>query len=197
MGKLDFDLKTIIIIIGAARSGSTLLAKAIGGHSECFTLGEINRFNQEIENPDTHCGCGELLCNCSFWRNILTRLNIKFGTDKKLKNNFEVGIFKQITKFTKIHKLLPTIIFKTRYQNHEIESELNNTYTLYEKLFKNTHCSQLIDSTKGLFRALILESRYATKFEVKFVHILRDGRGVLNSEMKSTYKVLHNDGKNN
>ena len=188
-------MKTVLIIIGAARSGSTLLAKAIGGHSSCFTLGEINRFNQEINNPDTHCGCGKKLNECDFWIEFLSDLDIKFNDlDKKDLNNFDVGIFKQITKNNKLYKLLPTILFKNIYNNKEVDTEIKNTFILYNKIFDKTKAKVIIDSTKGLFRGLILDSKSPKDIHFKFVQLTRDGRGVLNSSLKSSYAIMHNDG---
>jgi hypothetical protein len=194
--KTRSKLKTIIIILGAARSGSTLLAKTIGGHSSCFTLGEINRFNQEINNPETHCGCGNKLNQCDFWIQTLKDLKLKFGApEKESTNDFNVGIFKQLTQKNKLHKLVTTILFKNKYYNEHVETEIENTFTLYKKMFERTNSNVLIDSTKGLFRALVLESRSSTNnMEFKFVQLIRDGRGVLNSELKLSYSVKHNDG---
>ena len=79
-------MKALIIILGAARSGSTLVAKTIGNHPMAFTLGEINRFNQEIENKETLCGCGKLLYHCEFWNDILASRNLKYGLENKEKN---------------------------------------------------------------------------------------------------------------
>ena len=71
---------------------------------------------------------------------------------------------------------------------------MENTFTLYNKIFDKTNAKVLIDSTKGLFRALILESRSPENIQFKFVQLTRDGRGVLNSKLKSSYSVLHKDG---
>ncbi len=188
-------LKIIIIILGSARSGSTLLAKTIGGHSACFTLGEINRFNQEINNPKTHCGCGKKLNKCDFWIHTLKELNIDFGTSvKDNTHDFNVGIFKQITKISKFWMLIPTILFGKKYKNSDIENEIKNTFILYQKIFNKTGSKVLIDSTKGLFRGLILQSRSPENIQFKFIQLIRDGRGVLNSEMKTSYVIRHNDG---
>ena len=132
-------MKTVIIILGAARSGSTLLAKAIGGHSACFGLGEINRFNEEIENPDTHCGCGEKLNLCSFWSQILQELNLDFTSTTRQSDNFNVGIFNQLTKKKYLHKLINTVVFKSVYTNKLVEREIENTFTLYNKIFEKTN----------------------------------------------------------
>lgn len=187
--------KTIIIIVGAARSGSTLLAKAIGGHSSCFTLGEINRFNQEINNPDTHCGCGLKLNECDFWMQFLKKLGIEFNKSKKEdNNNFDVGIFKQITKKNKLFKLIRTVLYGKKYYNKDVHIEIKNTFNLYNSIFEKTKTSVLIDSSKNLFRALVLASRAPDDIQFQFVQLTRDGRGVLNSGLKSSYSILHNDG---
>lgn len=187
-------MKTIIVILGAARSGSTLLAKAIGGHSLCFTLGEINRFNFEINSSETLCGCGKKLNQCDFWIQTLGELNVEFGTSEiGDRNNFDVGIFKQITRIKKFYKLLPTVLFKKEYRNIEVDAEIENTFTLYKKIFDKTNASVLIDSTKGLFRALVLQSRKSKNIQFKFIQLTRDGRGVLNSALKTSYFVKHND----
>lgn len=187
-------MKTVIIILGAARSGSTLLAKAIGGHSMGFTLGEINRFNNEINNEETHCGCAEKLSHCDFWNDVIKKLKEKTGFKvKENDTNFKVGIFNQLTKSKKF-KLILTILFKKAYRNHIVDKQIDNTLNLYETLFEKTNSKILIDSSKGLFRALVLASRSNEYTNFKFVQLTRDGRGVLNSSLKSSYSVLHKDG---
>lgn len=187
-------MKTVIIILGAARSGSTLLAKAIGGHSKGFTLGEINRFNNEINNKETHCGCAEKLLNCDFWIDVINRLKKRTGSNiSGTENNFKVGIFDQLTKKKK-YKLIPTILFNRAYKYSKVDNEIDNTLLLYDTLFEKTNSELLIDSSKGLFRALVLASRSHMDIRFKFIQLTRDGRGVLNSSLKSSYSVLHKDG---
>ncbi|MBZ0183572.1 MAG: sulfotransferase [Melioribacteraceae bacterium] len=187
--------KTIVIILGAARSGSTLLAKAIGGHSKCFALGEINRFNDEIISKETHCGCGNKLIECDFWNDIIANINSDKNEDiRKSSQIFNVGIFKQITKKNRFHFLIPTILFKKKYKFGIVDKEINNTYGIYNKVFLKTNTDVLIDSTKGLFRALILASRKTPGYSFKFIQITRDGRGVLNSGLKDSYSIMHKNG---
>ncbi len=58
-------MKTIILIIGAEHSGSTLVAKALNAHSYMFSLSEISQFYDEMQNDMAHCGCGTKLRDCS------------------------------------------------------------------------------------------------------------------------------------
>ena len=188
-------MKTIIIIVGAARSGSTLLAKAIGGHSNCFTLGEINSFNDEINNPKTHCGCAKKLSECNFWNGVLVHIENEKKIEIKGKiKSFNVRISNQLTKKNKILLLMLTILFGKVYKNKNLEREIENTFVLYQTIFNKTNSKVLIDSSKGLFRALVLASQFNKEIQFKFVQLTRDGRGVLNSSLKSSYNILHKDG---
>ena len=186
-------MKTIIIIVGAARSGSTIVAKAIGGHSKCFTLGEINRFNEEINNPETHCGCAEKLTECDFWNTCIDEIKDETKVNVKGENGkFQIGIFNELTK-NKKYKLIPTILFGKAYSNKNVNKKIKNTLVLYKALFKKTSSQVLVDSSKGLFRALVLATRSPKHIKFKFIHLVRDGRGVLNSSLKSTYNIKHKD----
>ena len=164
-------MKTVVIILGAARSGSTLLAKAIGNHRQVFALGEINRFNIELSNKDTHCGCGNKLCDCEFWQTVVHKLSNDNNIDIiQNPNQFPVGIFKQATIPSKLMLLFPTIVANMDYKNKIIDSEISNTIELYKHMFNKTKSEVLVDSTKGLFRALILASKKDTGIQFKFIH---------------------------
>lgn len=187
-------MKTVIIILGSARSGSTLLAKSIGGHSKGFALGEINRFNNEINNPETHCGCADKLSECDFWNDIISDIEAQINEPIKGDgSSFQLGIFNQLTK-NKKSKLLRTIFLKTKYKNELVDNEIDNTILLYNKLLDKTESKLLIDSSKGLFRSLVLTSRTNKDIQIKFIHLIRNGKGVVNSSLKSSYNVLHKDG---
>ena len=188
-------MKTVIIILGAARSGSTIFSKAVGGHSKCFAIGEINRFNDEINDPRTHCGCANKLSDCDFWNEILIKLDNKISSEiKGIDNSFNVGIFKQLVKKNRIYLLILTILFGKKYKNKIVNREIDNTLLLYNTLFEKTNSNVLIDSSKGLFRALVLASRTNKNVQFKFIQLTRDGRGVLNSSLKTSYKIIHKDG---
>lgn len=188
-------MNTVMIILGAPRSGSTLLSKAIGGHSKCFAIGEINRFDFEINDAKTHCGCANKLSDCYFWNDILISLNTETTLEIKDENSgFKVGIFKQLVRINKIHHLILTILFGKKYNNKTVNKQIDNTFKLYRTIFNKTKSKVIIDSSKGLFRALVLASRNKGDTQFKFIQLTRDGRGVLNSILKPTYDIIHKDG---
>lgn len=189
------SVKTILFIVGAGRSGSTLLDMVIGSNSKCFSLGEISRLNEQIRK-NSLCGCGEVLQNCQFWRRIDNRLHKRLrasiyrSSEKFILNPYNElkGNNKIIYYFT----ILPFLMgFKKLNKNW-----IKNTKILYDEIFDETRAEVLVDSTKNIIRALLLKSNMK-KMRYKFIYLVRDGRAVINSMQKKTYSVYiqKSDGK--
>jgi hypothetical protein len=76
---------SIIYILSAGHSGSTLLASIIGQHREVFNAGEIGYLGRLIAAGDRGgpiCSCGaQSVFSCTFWRTVdsETRRQIGFG----------------------------------------------------------------------------------------------------------------------
>lgn len=192
-------MKTVLIILGFRRSGSTVLTKSLGCHSKCSAIGEINYFFKEIKNSESPCGCGEKYYSCKYWNKIINEINSEKSTNVlKDDNKFNVEIGNELTRLKNILLLLPTIFFNKEYNYNYLRKKIENTFYLYFKLFKYSKSDILIDSTKTVFRALILAS-FAKKYKVnfKFIFLVRDGRAVLNSTQKGFYYVKQEDGTSN
>lgn len=189
-------MKQIIIILGYRRSGSTILAKALGCNSNCSAIGEINSFHKEIKNPESPCGCGKVYYSCKYWKRVIDEINIEKRTNvQKTDKDFNVQIGSEITKWNNILLFIPTLLFNKLYNYKYLQMKINNTFYLYKKLFEHSKSNVLIDSTKTLFRALVLASFQKKKgIEFKFIFLVRDGRAVLNSTQKGYYFINRNDG---
>lgn len=60
---------TIIFILAAGRSGSTLTDKLLGTHTKCFSLGEIGEFSDYFRR-NVICSCGAHLRQCNVWEGL-------------------------------------------------------------------------------------------------------------------------------
>jgi len=87
------NMKKVVFIASAPRSGSTLLELILSSHSKCFGIGEayllfdpykcrINEINKEL------CGCGNYIDKCEFWKNKIEV--IRFNRKRSLKNCYEI-----------------------------------------------------------------------------------------------------------
>ena len=186
-------MKTIVFIIGAGHSGSTLLAKALNAHSQIFAMSEISQFYDELKNEIAHCGCGTKLLDCPFWKDINGRLKAKIGYGiKDIPNNFRIsrdpdknGIVDKI--YFKISWFTATIFI----MNPKLINErLKNIKELFDAIIEKTGNRYLVDSSKSARWAFLLGKFLRRNgYQIKLIHLVRDGRGVLYSYSKGYYKV--------
>jgi hypothetical protein len=186
-------MKTIIFIIGAGHSGSTLLAKALNAHSMVFALSEISQFYNEMQNDMAHCGCGTKLRDCAFWEDVNDRLRERIGFGiKDDPNRFRISRNPDKNTFWdkiyfKLNRIMATYFMTTP---KSIKASLENIYQLFDAIMDKTGNAYLVDSSKST-RWAFLVGRYLKKrgYQIKVIHLVRDGRGVLYSYLKGYYKV--------
>lgn len=81
---------TTVFVIGVGRSGSTLLGRLLGNHTEVIDVGELMRLDQVVKDPTTKCSCGSLASECPSWNALIhgvperVRLNYKKWTPELL-----------------------------------------------------------------------------------------------------------------
>lgn len=155
----DEEEINVIYIVGLGHSGSTLLDLIIGSSKKCIGLGEINKLRKFIENSKID----EL--NSDFWNLIVEKFNkeeIK-PINLSLKENLEI-LFHILLRFP----------VKNRYKTGE----------LYEEIFKKAKeekptIEYILDSSKDERDLVYLHEN--EKINLRIVHLIRDGRGVVNS----------------
>lgn len=182
--------KTLLIIIGAGHSGSTLLAKTLNAHSEIFALSEISNFEEDIIKDISLCGCGENIHDCPFWEHV----------NQELMKTHGVGI-KQYPRGYNLRKERGSFYSKLRFYGERnlavnfnmlskhYRTRLQNMTNLYEVVFKLTEAKILVDSSKTAKRALLIKNYLKNKYDIKIIHLVRDGRAVLYSYSKGYYEV--------
>lgn len=174
------------MILSVGHSGSTLLDKAIGSNSKAFSLGEIINFHRIIENRKSLCGCQSTYAFCPFWTDFIRKIEKR---DEFLDGNFELNY--KVKSLKDLLCFINCLLFskKSNYTNKIIRKN----EVVYDELFKKTGSSLLIDSSKSLFRSLLIY-KFIKKYDYRFIHLVRDGRTVLNSYQKKTYNVFK-DGR--
>lgn len=175
--------KTIIFIVSAGHSGSTLLAKILGQHPEVFSGSElVNYNNKSVRSEKSLCSCKMSYSNCQFWG--------KIKSENDIDNLHLFSILKGNKKFGNFFKLIVTIFINSRFESSTINKNIEQYYRLYNSIFKESGSNIIVDASKNFFNAFILASQ--KKFNYKFIFIRRDGRAVLNSNLKSYYRVEYN-----
>ena len=163
----------IIYLMGAGRSGTTILASLLGASKEILTIGEMHQFLEHIiyNKP---CSCGKQLNECSFWKEIIENY---YKTPKK-----ELTKLDNYLVNTEKHIKIPISFFKTNKKYIKFQEDF------YTKIAKTKPTKYYLDSAKFVGR--ILQIKKSKKINTKIIYLVRDIRGVINSFSKKvqTYK---------
>ena len=60
----------IIYIVGAGRSGSTVLDTVLGNHPDAVSVGELSNLHRSGWVNNEFCACGEPADGCGFWNEV-------------------------------------------------------------------------------------------------------------------------------
>lgn len=155
----------IIYLLGAGRSGTTLLATLLNNHEDIETLGEMHQFIEYVdENKD--CSCGEKLKSCSTW-NLSSDLMDSDIKDERL-----------YCENKESHKNIPTLIFNKKADKRYISIQEH----IFSSVSEHRKSKWYLDSSKYIARYLLLKK--SRKFNIKGIYMVRDPRGVINSFSK-------------
>lgn len=153
----------LIYLLGAGRSGTTLLATLLNNHKEIDAIGEMHQFFEYIDE-NKNCSCGVSISQCKTWN---------------ISNVFsEVKSERTYCEIKERHANIPNLLFTKKQYLHynNIQNEL------FKVLSKHRNSNWFLDSSKYIARFLLLNKN--NYFNVKGVYLVRDPRGVIFSFKK-------------
>ena len=169
---------TVISIVGAPRSGSTIVARLLGETSGVFCLGEVMQlWTGLLTNVDKACGCGLRIRECPFWAEVFNRIGFD-GTSRSTQERAAM----QNLAIRRTHPWLglPRLL---RVGHRQLPANARPfaeaLIALYEAAAATAGCRILVDSSKKSdYCALVSRLPGIRSYTV---HTLRDPRGVLMS----------------
>lgn len=170
--------KTLIYIIGAGRSGTTLLDILLGNAENAISLGEVNRFfKRKGLPPKREKSSGTY----SFWESIRNEIE----TDEY----FNYELYDRIFQKNEYHFYFLKSVFK---KNNKLYREA--LVKQYHILNRQTNKTVLIESSKYPTRALNIANYILSgDMDVKFIYLRKDPVKVVESFKK---KDLEQPSKN-
>ena len=162
----------ILYLLGAGRSGTTIVAAMLGAHDNISWHGELIHL-ANWNDSDHRCSCGEPLRDCPFWQSH--DIAGTLGPGMAAAQEFET------------HRRVPlSLLLSRRYPGEYRDNQLS----LLKSFTGNGRW--LLDSSKYVGRALGLGS--CSDLNVRYIYMVRDPRGVVYSFAKSvqTHRSLLN-----
>jgi hypothetical protein len=165
----------VLYIGGYGRSGSTLLDMAFAQFPGVFGAGELGNLQRHVWKNNEYCACGAQVRACPMWSTIVGQWlkGEPAGTMEKYATLSE--------RFESLSNPFTMLGVTTRGRAFLYYARL--TRNLYRAIRATTGCEIIVDSSKSPSRALALSR--IDGIDLSLLHLVRDGRGVAWSMMKS------------
>jgi hypothetical protein len=151
----------VVYVMGAGRSGSTVLDTILNNHEDVIGVGELVHLFIEGSAQKENCSCGETRDACEIWKSVRERWSELTGLSSITEHE------RLMTKFT-------------------FAECLKQTHATYQAIAEATGKRVIIESSKNPLRAKLL--CLTPGLDVRLVHLVRDARGVAWSRMKTFAK---------
>lgn len=165
---------TVVYIIGAGRSGTTILSTLLGATTESFSVADLMQIYAYIES-DKVSGDGFRISESPFWGKVINECSFL--------NEAQIG--KRIQRNSRLEShgaIVKNILHAQR--RSDVEEYLGELQKLYETISEYSGANVIIDSSKYPNRGLLLK-RLSGNLEIKYIYNIRDVRGVVNSFSKT------------
>ena len=163
----------IIYIAGSGHSGSTLLDRVVGSSRNIVALGELEflpnfvikrKLPKNIKHVSENCLCTKPLDKCEFWATIIKKVDVNDLY------NYRSTLWEKVKLAASVY--LPC---KPRFPKTQDEK-------LFNAIHEKSTAEFILDSSKDIRRLMFLDTLPST--EIRVIHLIRDGRGVVNSNIK-------------
>jgi hypothetical protein len=165
----------VLYIAGTGRSGSTLLARLLGGYEGFLPAGELRYLWERGLSGNQLCGCRQPFRSCPFWQEVLT---LAFGGVEQAVKLDVPRLARTADRIRSIPRL--TLPRFRRPSFRRVLDEYTATLAgLYSAILEVAPGSVIVDSSKDPSYAFVL--RAVVGLDLTYVHLVRDSRAVAHS----------------
>jgi hypothetical protein len=184
-------MRQFVYLTSANYSGSTLLTFLLNGHPQIATIGELKGASKD---PETHmCSCGTAIGRCPFWTRVLEGLHQR-GVPFRHENvysqcgfriadsSFANRMVRHYYRAAPLELARDVLIALSPACRRAFPRIVKTNEAFVDVVSEVTQARIFLDSSKDPIRLKYLLR--VDSLAVKVIHMIRDGRGVMNSAMK-------------
>ena len=168
----------LVYIAGYGRSGSTLLDVILGMHPEIECNGELSYLFNIADDHEGRCDCGLELRECPKWKHVFRQL-----VDQGLEQGKEA---ERIMRSVEHVQNIWTWLFWPIVRLGRWGTYCQLMRGLFDAIYAAQNKPLLVDSSKSAYRCAgrVAALKCVCKFQVKVIHLVRDGRAVIWSHLR-------------
>ncbi len=180
----------ILYIVGAPRSGSTILDQVLGSHGGFFSAGEIDSVWENGVLGDQLCACGQPFSSCPFWKRV-READPDLLTEEVATR---VKAYHAVALRSRAMYQLWWRGGRDRLVASAPPGYFDQIARLYKAISSTTGGQVVVDSSKHpTYAFLLLKSGIASSMEM--IHLVRDPRAVAFSMMRHRIDVAARGGR--
>ena len=165
----------VLYLLGAARSGSTVLSAILGTHPEITAVGELSRLTLDVKGEPRVCSCGELIWQCERWHQVREDWTPRLEP-------WTINDYTHTLAQYSRPAQAPRLLWAQKRVSPVLQALLDSTLSLLESTQRAFRRSIIVDSSKSLTRALMYSM--IPNLDLRIVHLIRDVRGFVWSQSK-------------
>ncbi len=188
--------RRLAYIMGPSYSGSTLLTLLLADHPQIATVGEL-KASAMGDITSYYCSCGEVLTQCHFWQKVKDKMSAA-GHDltfDNFKTHFRAHQEPLIDRLLRASLRAPFFeaaretgfMFSSTAQKTRQKIILQNQI-LIDIICDLQQAQTFLDDSKEPIRLKYLLK--ANLWDIRTIHLIRDGRGVANSYMRHNQTTM-------
>ena len=170
---------TVLYIVSSPHSGSTLLGAALASHPNVTFAGELFEIPYPAWDPGRPCSCGEPAGACPYWNAIRADFERTASVSDLLDGENRYDPWRAILR----------VGLARRTPSRAFRAHVVRLRSLTRAIASASGRSVVIDSSKQAGRGLAYEAARSDELDVRFLHLVRDGRGVVGSRKSREVRV--------
>ncbi len=162
----------LVYILGTGRCGSTVLEVVLGSHPQIQSTGEFRGASFLHPDPEAFCACGEKFDTCTFWGPIRQeyRKYVDFDHQLSTRDLFE--------DYGALPRMLAHRVTGSRTLREHVQGMADYVRVVSRMSGKEV----VLESSKSAARGYLYALARSPDFDVRFLHLVRDGRGYMYSK---------------
>ena len=174
-------MTTVVFVAGVGRSGSTLLETLLGSLPGWIGVGETMHLPERGLRENQRCGCGAAFFDCAFWSEVGQRA---FGGWDRVDVADWIGLASRVDRNRNLPLLLRPTLSRAFAADHARLVERLGSLLLGAA--EAAEADVVVESSKHPSYGLLLAAD--RRLDVRFVHVVRDSRGVAYSWTKKVQR---------
>jgi hypothetical protein len=169
----------VLYIVGAERSGSTLVDTVLGNHPDIVGVGELGQIVKLGYKESERCSCGKVLDDCEFFEQVRALYLARTGDS-------DFDYYERLRVKYESKRAWPKLLFGL-VKSSEISEYCARTRAILESIAEVSGRPMVLDSSKKFSRLVALS--FCREIQIVPIHLVRHCCGFVYSTKKSQLRT--------